>query len=95
MPNVLFAVSACLARSLVSVLQESRDLVKEWQPCVLHWASRLAEIHLMTLAPQFCASVRGMTSSATATALYGHCSTPAVPTLAQEVQRHCSICTCM
>lgn len=31
----------------------------------------------MTLAPQFWARVRGMTSSATPTAAYGHCSTPA------------------
>ena len=28
----------------------------------------------MTLTPQFCASVRGMTSNAPATARYGHCS---------------------
>mmetsp|Transcript_10382 Transcript_10382/g.33578 ORF Transcript_10382/g.33578 Transcript_10382/m.33578 type:complete len:220 (-) Transcript_10382:1194-1853(-) len=50
MPKVQSELSACLARSLVSVR--------------------------ITLAPQFCVSVRGMTSSATPTARYGHCSTP-------------------
>ena len=32
----------------------------------------------MTLAPQFCASVRGMTSSADPMARNGHCSTPSI-----------------
>mmetsp|Transcript_601 Transcript_601/g.2479 ORF Transcript_601/g.2479 Transcript_601/m.2479 type:complete len:221 (-) Transcript_601:965-1627(-) len=47
----------------------------------------------MTLAPQFCASVRGMTSSAAPMARNGHCSTPSIFVASSAIARETAIST--
>mmetsp|Transcript_10356 Transcript_10356/g.26559 ORF Transcript_10356/g.26559 Transcript_10356/m.26559 type:complete len:238 (+) Transcript_10356:362-1075(+) len=49
------------------------------QSASVAWCARSLVIVRITLAPQFCASVRGMTSSVAATARYAHCSVPITP----------------